>query len=62
MVDLYVRMVLAGQKEIDDIKPLWRDAVRIKVYVERICLGQITLDDVPEEWREAVREALEEAA
>ena len=62
MVDLYVRMVLAGQKQIDDIKPLWREAVRIKVYVERIRLGQITIEDVPEEWREAVQEALNKAA
>ena len=62
MVDLYVRMVLAGQKQIDDIKPLWREAVRIKVYVERIRLGQITIEDVPEDWREAVREALNKAA
>ena len=62
MVDLYVRMVLAGQKQIDDIKPLWREAVRIKVYVERIRLGQITIEDIPEEWREAVQEALNKAA
>jgi len=62
MVDLYVRMVLAGQKSIDDIKSLWRDAVRIKVYAKRIELGEITIEDVPEEWRDAVQAELDKAA
>ena len=56
MVDLYVRMVLAGQKDVESIKPLWRDRVRVRVYAERVRLGQLTLEDVPEAWRGQVSE------
>ena len=28
MVNLYVKMIRLGRKTIDDVPPLWRDAVR----------------------------------
>lgn len=28
MVNLYVKMIRMGRKTIDDVPPLWRDAVR----------------------------------
>lgn len=62
MVAFYIRRILAGKMNLEDVPERWYTEVKealINEYVNRIHAGEMTIDEVPEYIREDVRKALD---